>query len=74
MIFFFSFLKTKRQQKLKKVNWSAVQQIKTTINVDLQSEEGRVDASIPSEPQCCFSSFDNTNQVEAAWADLCGEV
>lgn len=45
-----------------------------TINVDLQSEEGRVNGSIPSEPQCCFSSFDNTNQVEAAWADLCGEV
>lgn len=48
--------------------------MKITINVGLQSEAGGVNAGIPSRAQCYFSSFDNTNKVEAAWADLCGEV
>lgn len=37
-------------------------------------KQGELMPVFPPEPQCYFSSFDNTNKVEAAWADLCGEV
>lgn len=37
-------------------------------------KQGELVLVFPPETQCYFSSLDNTNKVEAAWTDLCGEV
>lgn len=37
-------------------------------------KQGELMPVFPLDIQSYFSSFANTNKVEAAWADLCGEV